>query len=69
MVLVEDHQVPVGGMYPLIPRLDAAGVLVDAQVVLERTEADNGPGFIGGFVGQVRVPGDKLPALEINMGL
>jgi len=57
------------GMCQLAPCLDTASFFVDAQVILERTEADDGPGLVRRFIGRLRIPADKLPALEVDVGL
>ena len=67
VVLVEDHQVPVGCMYPFIFCLDAAGLLVHSQIVLKGAKADNGAGLICRFIGQLCIPADELPAFKINV--
>ena len=75
MILVEDHQIPVHGVDPLVPGLDAACGLVHPQEILEGAEADDGLLLIGPLiliVDGIRrvggVPGDELPALEIHVG-
>ena len=67
MVLVKDHQIPVGGMYPLVFCLDAAGFPIHSQIVLKRAKADNGTRLVRRFIGQFCVAADKLPALKINV--
>ena len=75
MVLVKDDQVPVGSMYPFIVGLDAAGLFVDAEKILEGAKADDRPVFVrplvlvvDGVLQIVCIAGDKLPALKIHMG-
>ena len=75
VVLVKDDQVPVGSMYPFIVGLDAAGLFVHAEKVLEGTKADDRPVFVrplvlvvDGVLQIVCIAGDKLPALKIHMG-
>ena len=59
MVFDKDHDVPVGGMYPFVLFLDAAA-LVGAEIVLKRTETDDGTGQVGFLVAH-SVPTDELP--------
>ena len=69
VVFIENDQIPVDGMYPLIAALDGAGGLVHTEIVLERAKADDGTALVGGLVGQFRSAGDKLPALKILVGV
>ena len=62
-------------MNPFIVGLDAAGLFVDAEKILEGAKADDGPVFIrplvlvvDGVLQIVCIAGDKLPALKIHMG-
>ena len=69
VVFIENDQIPVDGMYPLIAALDGAGGLVHTEIVLERAKADDRATLVGGLVGQFRSAGDKLPALKILVGV
>ena len=69
VVFIENDQIPVDGMYPLIAALDGAGGLIHAEIVLERAKTDDGATLVGGLVGQFRSAGDKLPALKILVGV
>ena len=74
VVLVEDNNIPVIGVYELIFRLDTA-VLVSAEQVLERAENNDRLRLISLAVGGVHVDlivvsvlvGDELPAFKVNM--
>ena len=74
VVLIENDEVPVRGVDPLVIGLDAAGLLVHAKEILKRAEADDGPGFIRLSVllivcqtaGDGR-PCDELPAFKIHV--
>ena len=68
MVLVEGHEVPVLEVDPLVAGLDAAGLAVHAQEVLEAAEAHDGARRVALLVGPP-VAGDELPALEVDMAL
>ena len=69
VVLIKDHQIPVGGMYPLIFCLDAAGFPIHSQIILKRAKADDRAGLVRCFIGQFCVAADKLPAFKINMAV
>ena len=74
VVLVEDNNIPVIGVYKLIFRLDTA-ILVSAEQVLERAENNDRLRLISLAVGGVHVDliivsvlvGDELPAFKVNM--
>ena len=67
VVLVEDHQVPVDSVNPLVLGLDQAGLLVPSEEVLERAEVDQRlicldfATLIEGFRAQV------LPAFKVHV--
>ena len=75
MVFIENDEVPVRGVDPLVIGLDASGLLVHAEEILEGTETHDGPRFIGFLVlliirqatGNCRTS-DELPALKIHVG-
>ena len=69
VVLIEDDQIPVDGMYPLVAALDGAGGLIHAKIILERAKADDRTALVGALVGQCRSAGDELPALKILVGV
>ena len=68
VVLVEDNEIPVDDMKPLVLGLDVAGA-VAAKQVLERAEVDDG--LLGVDLRRVAPGGAReiLPAIEIRMGL
>ena len=68
VVFVEDDNVPVDHVNPLVFHLDTSG-LVLAQIVLERAETDDGARVVCLFVRQFRGARDKLPTLEVHMCL
>ena len=67
VVLVEDHQVPVDGVNPLVLGLDQAGLFVSSEEVLEGAEVDQRliyldfATLIEGFRAQV------LPAFKVHV--
>ena len=69
MVLVKNNQIPVGGMYPFVFCLDAAGFPIHSQIILKRAKADDGTGLVRRFIGQFRIPANKLPAFKINVAV
>lgn len=68
VVFVEYHKIPVLQMHPLVTRLDAAGGLIHAKVVLERAEAHDGASRVA-FLVAAPVARHELPALEVNVAL
>ena len=68
VVLVEDHEVPVLEVDPLVARLDAPGLSIHPQVVLERAKAHDGPRRVALLVA-VRVARDELPPVKVDVTL
>ena len=64
VVFVEDDQIPVDRMNPLVTGFDAAG-LVTAEEILERAEAHDRTGLVRVLVVELGLTGDELPALKI----
>ena len=67
MVLVEDHQVPVNGVNPLVLRLDQPGLLVPTQQVLEGTEIHQRLIWVTRSELSHEIGVAVLPAVEIHM--
>ena len=70
MIFVEDNEVPVGRMDPLVLRLDAAGS-IRTEEVLEGSEAYDRPVLVEVFgadpVPRRGITGIELPAFEVYM--
>ena len=56
-------------MYPFVFCLDAAGFPIHSQIILKRAKADDGTGLVRRFIGQFRIPANKLPAFKINVAV
>jgi hypothetical protein len=69
VVLVEDHEVPVGGVDPLVLRLDEPGLPVSPEQVLERTEVDQRPSLVRLIRATPGSRGEVLPAVEVGVRL
>ena len=66
VIFVENHTIPVDGMYPLVLQLDAAR-LAASEKILKRPEADDRTVVVGRFVVQFRIARQELPPFEIDM--
>ena len=74
MIFVEDDEIPVDLVHPLVRRLDAARFAIVAEIVLERAETDDGTRLVRSPILFVRSrlkwflrAADELPALEVEM--
>ena len=69
VVFIEDDEVPVGGVDPLVLRLDEAGLPVAPEQVLERTEVDQRSRLVGIVWAAPGGRGEVLPAVEVGVRL
>ena len=69
VVLIENHKVPVGGVNPLVLRLDEAGLPISPEQVLERTEVDQWPSLVRLIWAAPGGRGEVLPAVEVGVRL
>src|ERR1035437_8944407 len=66
MVFVKNDAIPVEDMHPLILGLDSASIVVLAEIVLKRAEANKRLLLVGLFIRQT-TGRNELPTTEIDM--